>query len=348
MKHLNYYKKQRKSYKPLKAADTAYTFEIEMKIIENIRTMRLARGFTQEQLAARLNIDVANYSRIERGIAKLTVDRLEEIARILDLRTSDILNLNLAGSQNSSDSPDKHSLLMERNNQLLETMLNEVKDLNARRNHAVTNEMKSALETQGFFRLSECRDDLLNTLISELGTVLFTTDVVVKPESNFLVTSAKGLDYHTDHHKADYILWYCVRQTDKGGESILIDAWKAFDALSDSHKEALHEIRLYEHKIFPDDLDSYPLADSANGTVSLYYSFWLLKKEDRMNPALLAFQSKLREITPIKVKLSPADILVIDNHRIFHGRTPIEGNRDRFLKRFWIAKENIFPNHKNQ
>jgi len=345
MKPLNYYKKPRKSYKSPTGLHHCSIFG-GMKVHENIRALRLAKGFTQEQLAAGLHIDVANYSRIERGISKITVDRLEKIARILNLQVADILNLQLSSFPGSAE---KQTHLMERNNQLLEKMLHEVKELGDFRNYRVISDMRSALKTNGYFRLPQCSEELLNVLHAELGTVIFTTDVMVKPESSFLVTSAKALDYHTDHHKANYILWYCLKQTSAGGESLLIDAWKAFDALSDSDKKALHEIQLYEHKVFPDDQDSYPLAETKGGRVSLYYSFWLLKKTDKAHPALQAFQKNLKEIQPVKFLLQPRDVLVIDNHRMFHGRTAIEGSRDRFLKRFWIAEENyLFHNHKNQ
>jgi hypothetical protein len=52
-----------------------------------------------------------------------------------------------------------------------------------------------------------------------------------------MVTSVRGLDYHTDHHKAKYIIWYCYKQTDLGGDSILLDAQKIFDQLSEDYKE---------------------------------------------------------------------------------------------------------------
>ena len=57
---------------------------VNMKIYEKIRTIRQSRGYTQENVAEQLGIDTVNYGRIERGKAKLTVDRLFEICKILD------------------------------------------------------------------------------------------------------------------------------------------------------------------------------------------------------------------------------------------------------------------------
>ncbi len=56
-----------------------------MKIHEKIRLVRNYNGFTQEYVAECLNIDPVNYGRIERGQAKITVERLEQIAEIFGI-----------------------------------------------------------------------------------------------------------------------------------------------------------------------------------------------------------------------------------------------------------------------
>jgi Asp-tRNA(Asn)/Glu-tRNA(Gln) amidotransferase B subunit len=52
--------------------------------MNKIREFRKAAAMTQEQLAQLLGIDTAQISRLERGTASLTVDRLRQIARALD------------------------------------------------------------------------------------------------------------------------------------------------------------------------------------------------------------------------------------------------------------------------
>jgi hypothetical protein len=44
-----------------------------------------------------------------------------------------------------------------------------------------------------------------------------------------MVTSVRGLDYRTDHRNAKYVIWYCYKQTDLDGDSILLDVQKIFD-----------------------------------------------------------------------------------------------------------------------
>lgn len=197
------------------------------------------------------------------------------------------------------------------------------------------------LKEFGWVHLSNQTEEELNELLEYLGNVIFTTDVAVKPESKAMITSARALDFHTDHHKANFIVWYCYKQTDLGGDSILIDAEKIFQQLSYEHQEQLKTINLFEHKIFPDDKESYPfVATDTTGEYRFYYSFWLVKNEDKQNPAMLEFQRLIKLTQPFKINLKEGDILIVNNHRVFHGRTAIEGSKDRFLKRFWVSTSN--------
>ena len=213
----------------------------------------------------------------------------------------------------------------------------------------VTNDidqLTTKLKENGWLHLTNKTEEQLNDILNSLGQVIMTTDVVVKPDGKGMVTSAKGLDFHTDHHNAKYIIWYCFKQTDNGGDSILMDAEKIFQQLSADQQDQLKSIELFEHKVFPNDKESYPfVAIDDNGNRKFYYSFWLVKNEDKQNEALLTFQKLIRETEPVRLNLKDKDILIVDNHRVFHGRTPIEGSKDRFLKRFWLSANKINNNN---
>lgn len=192
------------------------------------------------------------------------------------------------------------------------------------------------LNSKGFVHLLNQTEEQLQKHLGELGEIIFTTDVKVKPNSRPLVTSERALDFHTDHHKAKYIAWHCHQQTDKGGESILLDAEKIYSQLSVDDQKSLEQIHLFEHKIFPDDKESNPLVSVSDRQKKFYYSFWLVSDNDKQNPALQEFQRLIKSADPVKLTLQKSDILIVDNHRIFHGRTAIEGSKDRYLKRYWI------------
>lgn len=67
----------------------------EMRVVaSNIRKIREYRNYTQDYLAAKLEISQNAYSKIELGYSKLTLDRLFHVAIILDVDVKEILYFN--------------------------------------------------------------------------------------------------------------------------------------------------------------------------------------------------------------------------------------------------------------
>lgn len=58
-----------------------------------IKTLRIAKNFTQEQVAERIGISRQKYARIESGVNSVTLDILSKVARVLDVTIGDITNV---------------------------------------------------------------------------------------------------------------------------------------------------------------------------------------------------------------------------------------------------------------
>jgi transcriptional regulator with XRE-family HTH domain len=97
-----------------------------MSVNEKIRLIRESKGLTQEDVAKKLDISVNSYGDIERGNTNLKLNRLEQIAKILEISlpelidTSDkgILNINFKNKQRdvyfgSSSELEKQQLIIE-------------------------------------------------------------------------------------------------------------------------------------------------------------------------------------------------------------------------------------------
>lgn len=65
-------------------------------IAANIRLKREFRNYTQEYLAAKLDISQNAYSKIELGYTKITLERLFQIADVLEYDVYDFINFNSA------------------------------------------------------------------------------------------------------------------------------------------------------------------------------------------------------------------------------------------------------------
>lgn len=55
-----------------------------------LRELRLAKGFTQEQLANELGVEISQISRIERGIINTSVTTLYAISKTLKIDVSQL------------------------------------------------------------------------------------------------------------------------------------------------------------------------------------------------------------------------------------------------------------------
>lgn len=60
-------------------------------IVSNIRKIREFRNYTQDYLAAKLRISQNAYSKIELGYSSITLNRLVEIADILEIDLTDLI-----------------------------------------------------------------------------------------------------------------------------------------------------------------------------------------------------------------------------------------------------------------
>ena len=66
-------------------------------IAANIRNKREYRNYTQEYLAAKLDISQNAYSKIELGYTKITVERLFQIAEVLGFEVADLIDVKPSG-----------------------------------------------------------------------------------------------------------------------------------------------------------------------------------------------------------------------------------------------------------
>jgi len=70
---------------------------------DTIKKFRELKNITRETIAAELKMSLSNYSKIERGEIDLTISRIQEIANILEIDVSQILNFDATNIFNISN-----------------------------------------------------------------------------------------------------------------------------------------------------------------------------------------------------------------------------------------------------
>ena len=61
---------------------------------EKIRKIREIKGYSQDYMAAQLKMSQNNYSRIELDQNNINISRLEEIAKVLEVKPTDIMEFD--------------------------------------------------------------------------------------------------------------------------------------------------------------------------------------------------------------------------------------------------------------
>ncbi|HHH53524.1 MAG TPA: XRE family transcriptional regulator [Bacteroidetes bacterium] len=77
-------------------------------IAYKIKKARINKGFSQEDIAAKLNVSQSAYAKIENGITKLDIERLLDIVIILEMDIQDLLNVEESKTvnyKNAKNSP---------------------------------------------------------------------------------------------------------------------------------------------------------------------------------------------------------------------------------------------------
>jgi len=197
--------------------------------------------------------------------------------------------------------------------------------------------LRVELEEHGYVLLREAGAGGLVRAIEELGRVLQVEEVVVSSESASLVRSERGLSLHTDHHRAEVIVWHCIAQSNAGGETILTDALAALSTLTPSEQAALSRIELKEHSVFRDDDERHPMLSFRHGRPRVCYSYWMATELGEAERAAFdAFARAVEHAPRITLRLAPGDVLAIDSCKMLHGRLPIDGSKERHLRRYWL------------
>ncbi len=69
-----------------------------LALVRNIRAARKAARLTQEQIAEELGISTLSYGKLERGCRPISLERLAQIAEVLDVTVYELLDGAVPGA----------------------------------------------------------------------------------------------------------------------------------------------------------------------------------------------------------------------------------------------------------
>lgn len=194
----------------------------------------------------------------------------------------------------------------------------------------------AAFISKGWTILQPRKQHALLAELAELGPIIQTTEIAPRVNAKAALATDKEMALHTDHPRARWISWECVRQSSEGGYSLLKDTKPALDSLTESERDELRALAIRTHVVFPDDTGAYPvLRKDGDGADWVYFTPWMT--DGQSSPAFRKFLQALEATPTLSVRLYKGESLLIDNGRMLHGRSALGGDKDRLLIRRWIA-----------
>jgi len=99
---------------------------VTSNLSEKIRQIRLQKGLSQENMADMLGLSTTAYGDIERGRTELSVSRLENVAKLLDVPLPELLGIDVSMSETEWLRQENTRILAE--NRRLQNELDQLKN----------------------------------------------------------------------------------------------------------------------------------------------------------------------------------------------------------------------------
>jgi gamma-butyrobetaine dioxygenase len=186
-------------------------------------------------------------------------------------------------------------------------------------------------------------------------------DVVSRPNPNNLAFTAVGLGVHTDNPYRDPTpglqLLHCLEADAPGGDTLLVDGFRAAEVLRRRHPEAFDLLaRLPLPFRFEDGAADLRAAtpiistDFEGRVTAVHFNNRSMATLDLPEAQILPWYRAYRRFAAILrepegelcLRLAPGDLLIMENNRALHGRTAFDPNLGRRrLQGCYVDKDGV-------
>ena len=211
------------------------------------------------------------------------------------------------------------------------------------------------------FKKVPTKNNFIVQFANSIGSIRRTNfgeffNVKSKPNPNDLAYTSLALAPHTDNPYRNPVpciqILHCIENEVNGGYSTLVDGFTVTEKLKNDYPDyykILSEIKVryqfIDQDVFLEDWAEMIKLDENQNFKQVRFSprldFVPLMDRDKLNLYYSA-RNKISELYNsdkyrIEFKLMPGDLLMMDNHRLLHGRTSYDANEgNRFLQGCYI------------
>ncbi|PRA80177.1 hypothetical protein CQ054_21310 [Ochrobactrum sp. MYb29] len=203
---------------------------------------------------------------------------------------------------------------------------------------ALSRSEQETLSRNGWVALHNVSHSDFDHITNNLATRLYDSDIKLDAGRTHFVTKPLAIPYHCDSPRAGFIAWHCISTGSQSVPIKLVDTWKVLSSFDQEIVSALSETRLGFNCRITGNFCSLPVVNYYGNDENrpiVFFNPWNIPKNltSLCHAALVSFEKALNDEFPARINLQPGDVLVIDNHRIVHGRDALDEGTDRHLKR---------------
>lgn len=191
------------------------------------------------------------------------------------------------------------------------------------------------LDTVGYIYIPDSNYETFLDISSSIGKLIKLTDVRIDNSKKWFLNKSDAFPMHTDHPDINFVAWFCIKQDNIYGATILIDVRPIIENMSEEMIYLLSSINIeiqQTSKYVPLLISTEPL--------KIHYAPWNIKYEQlstKQIEAISDFNKKMSVLDKKLIRLNPNDILIINNNFILHGRDKIPQDSNRHLIRAYIG-----------
>jgi gamma-butyrobetaine dioxygenase len=140
---------------------------------------------------------------------------------------------------------------------------------------------------------------------------------------------------------ADLQVMVCVRPAARGGESILVDTWPLALAIAEADPQAFEALFAVERRFpFIAGTLTSPTIARFGDRVSFVHTPRIVQGDE----LAARVTGWLAERAPRRIALRAGETLVVDNHRVLHGRTAFDDPRRELVRLLvWLREPRAVP-----
>jgi len=202
---------------------------------------------------------------------------------------------------------------------------------------AIVDSASRELDSKGWSFIEGGGSSAFDQVTAALANKLYDSDIRLDDRFPHMVSKPAAIAYHCDSPRARYIAWLCLASGERSVPLKLVDTWHVLRKMDSDTVATLAETRLGFNCRITEKFCSMPIVskNEAGDETIVFFNRLNIPRNltEIQREAVADFTMSVDQAESVEIYLRPNDILIVNNHRIVHGRDALDEDTNRHLIR---------------